>query len=399
MSEVLPFSCGSNSSLEGRSGEAGTRAALMERIGGDREGRPRAVMVGMSSGSSSRICVASVSVALALRSKPGRPNPHSPCEADPVIPSGDGDKARRATIDDLRTRIRSIEAPGPRALVPSPSPRIGTQAPPVPVSSFSLSGASAQVLGQVSDRTRHEFWELGEPLIDNGWLAGGLGLGLHEVKPGSPGDWAAAIGFALALAVRRVQGLGASEKGKSILWCVGGAWSRELGLPYAPALRRLGLDPAQLLLVEARRESEALWALEEGLRSRALVLAIGLSRDIALLPARRLALAGAAGGTPCLLLTPPTPLATSALTRWRIARAPSAPHPLDPKAPWRARWRLVLERQRHGPAADKRPVATVEWCDATHRFHMASSLADRAPEAECLECFRAQGARGRDARG
>ena len=48
----------------------------------------------------------------------------------------------------------------------------------------------------------------------------------------------------------------------------------EHGRPHGHGLQRLGLDPARLILVETKNEKQALWAMEEALRS-AVPAAIG----------------------------------------------------------------------------------------------------------------------------
>lgn len=216
----------------------------------------------------------------------------------------------------------------------------------------------------------------------------GLEIGaVHEVKPAASGvdwaaAWAAARSFALMLGVRRLQAGAGQDARTHVLWCTSTAMTSELGAPYGPGLGMLGLDPARLILVEPARQQDALWALEEGLKSDSLALAVAQLDDVALTPARRLALAAAGGRTPCLLLTHPRegPAAATA-TRWRIAPAPSARHPLDPQAPGAIRLRVTLERCRGRPAPPEDLSLMLEWCDAAYRFRMASTVADRADAA------------------
>jgi protein ImuA len=165
-----------------------------------------------------------------------------------------------------------------------------------------------------------------------------------------------------------------------ILWCWPERWRYETGHLYGPGLARLGLDPGTLLIVETARKADALWALEEGLKSRSLVLAVGVLEDAALTPARRLALAAAEGATPCLLLTSArTPASGATSTRWRIGSAPSAPHLFDAKAPGAARSRVALERNR-GAKPGPETSHMLEWSDETHCFRVAADVAHRAPQ-------------------
>jgi protein ImuA len=154
--------------------------------------------------------------------------------------------------------------------------------------------------------------------------------------------------------------------------------AHELGRPYGPGLRRLGLDPAALILAEPARRADALWAAEEGLRSGALAAVTGPLDLPGEREARRLVLAARSSQTPCLLLTTHSrPGVQAAHTRWRIAAERGPPHPFLLEAPGAACWRLVLERCREGPGGGE---WRVELCDATHAFHLVARVADR-PDA------------------
>ena len=264
---------------------------------------------------------------------------------------------RAALIGSLRETIRKIERAAPLARRPSDS--------------------SVK-------------WKFGCTAAD-ALLPGGLETdSLHEVKAAMPvsgaiaGAWMASLGFALRLAVRRVEqvsGDGARSVAPWILWCWPRVMAGELGRPSAAGLMRLGLDPARFLIVETARADEALIALEDGLKSQSLALAIGVFNEIDLTPARRLSLAAGEGRTPCLAITHPSSQAAGATaTRWRIGWGPSAAHPFDAKAPGNARFRLQLERARARPQSVNLNPLLLEWSDETHRFSVAASLADRAPQ-------------------
>ena len=196
--------------------------------------------------------------------------------------------------------------------------------------------------------------------VDGALPAGGLEAGaLHELLGGE--------GAGVALTV-----LLAARSAGLVLWC---RTPRNAGL-YAPGLAAFGLAPDRLLLARARTEQEALWAMEEGLRTGRLSAVVGEARKLDLTASRRLQLAAEAGGGLALLLRPPDAVgASAAKTRWRVTSAPGA-------APgWRgvgrARWRLDLLRCR---GANPRSW-TVDWDDATHSLHLAAPLADRPAEA------------------
>jgi hypothetical protein len=157
-------------------------------------------------------------------------------------------------------------------------------------------------------------------------MGGGLARdGLHEIVPRGAPDRASAFGFALALAARLAAG-------RAILWIGDEASFAETGLPYAPGLDRHGLPSRRVIAVRARDAREALWALEEAVKSGAAGAAVGeigrIGSAYDLTASRRLALAARAGGTPCLLLLAgltgqADALSSAAMTRFEIAAAPS----------------------------------------------------------------------------
>lgn len=227
-------------------------------------------------------------------------------------------------------------------------------------------------------------WTLGVRQFDALLSEGGLDqAAVHEIKPSAEAGWAAATGcahrFALALAVRRLATLSGAQPSAPILLCTDVRHAAEAGTPYGPGLAALGIDPGRLLIVEAAKPADVLWAVEEGLKSHALALVLALLDDIELSPARRLALAAAGTRTPCLMLTHPrSPPAAATATRWRIGPTPSAPHEHDRAAPGVPRFRVELERCRDSPAALPAKPHVLEWYDAASRFRMAAGLADRS---------------------
>ena len=256
--------------------------------------------------------------------------------------------ARTATVAALRARIRALERGGERG--------DGGLA--------EATAASRPVLA------------LGAEAFDTGLPGGGLALsGLHEIA-GARDEWddGAAAGFCLALLGR----VAASRPGV-LLWV-----ARRPDL-YAPGLPALGLDPGRLVLVHAAGDDEALWAMEEGLRARALAAVVGEVAEPDDVAARRLQLAAEAAGRPCFLLrrrlhaARRRGAANAALSRWRVAALPSSPSlsaaPAGPTGlPGRPRWRVELLRCRGaGPRS-----FMVEWDDAAGDFALVAGLRDGA---------------------
>jgi protein ImuA len=127
------------------------------------------------------------------------------------------------------------------------------------------------------------------------------------------------------------------------------------------------------LIVATTTEIEALWALEEGLRSGVVSLAVGAVEAASLLATRRLDLAArAAGATVALIKTRPARDLSAARRRWRVAPHPSGPHPWDPKASGSPRWRVTLERSRDGASG----AWILEQDLETHRLRLVEKLAD-----------------------
>ncbi len=288
----------------------------------------------------------------------------------PCSPSAPAASPPDSRLRSLRARIAAIER--------------SSAGPPA----FTSVEARHSAVGQ-------SVWTLGDPAIDVRIGDGGLEAGaVHEVKPAlvpplvsarvsRPASWAAAWAsacrFALALTVRRLATAPEARREAPILLCFASRQMAELGAPYAPGLLSLGLDPARIIVVEPAKLTDALWTMEEGLKSHALALVLGLVDAVDLTPARRLALSAACSDTPCLLLTHPRGPATAATaTRWRVGPSPGASHLLDPEAPGMPRFDVQLERCRGSPAGVRSAPSILEWCDAAYRFRMASDVADGA---------------------
>ena len=210
--------------------------------------------------------------------------------------------------------------------------------------------------------------------IDRRLAAGGLAAcALHEIAGASPGlaDEAAATLFAAAAAVRA-----GSEGEGHVLWAL---VRRDL---FAPGLAQAGLAPERVLYAECRRDEEVLAVMEEGLRHGGLCAVVGEVGRVPMAATRRLQLAAEEGGTMALMLKrwrrageDPLALPSAAVTRWRIAPAPSALLPAPGVG--RARWRLELARQRGGEPF----TLFVEAPDEKARLALAPAAADRAAPA------------------
>jgi len=203
---------------------------------------------------------------------------------------------------------------------------------------------------------------LGIDFIDTA-LDGGFAFGaLHEVAPAAPLHLGAAAGFALALAARG---------GKMLLWIQPEFAGLEAGGLYGPGLQLLGFPLQRLLVLRVKHPVDALWAMEEALKCRALAMVVaelandGEAADIT--ATRRLALAARDGGALGLLLRHRlSGMPSAAATRWTIAAAPSQPDAFGGLG--RTAFDLSLVKNRRGPIGRW----NVAWDQYEHTFSALS---------------------------
>ena len=192
---------------------------------------------------------------------------------------------------------------------------------------------------------------------------------LHEIAPTDYRSTPAAMGFLLALARSAF-----AAKDGTVVWTLLSDGARSFGHPNASTLRHWGIDPPSVLFVRCASSRDALWTLEEGLKSNALFLALG-SRPSGMdfTMSRRLQLAAVESGTPVLLLRhhdDDTP--SAAVTRWRVSPAPSSQDRYGfMKNP---RWRVVLEHARGGHVGEW----VMEWDHDALCLRLSAGLGGRA---------------------
>ncbi len=136
----------------------------------------------------------------------------------------------------------------------------------------------------------------------------------------------------------------AAQSGRRVLWAL-----TRFDL-YARVSNRPD-SPATLFFAEVREDKDVLAVMEDGLRHGGLAAVVGEVKRADMVATRRLQLAAMTGNTPALLSrrwrrqgTCPLTELSAAMTRWRIACAPSAPLPAPGVG--RARWMVELARQR-----------------------------------------------------
>ncbi|MDB5691827.1 MAG: protein ImuA [Alphaproteobacteria bacterium] len=201
--------------------------------------------------------------------------------------------------------------------------------------------AEVRVLESSGAARGGEILPFGIDAVDSRLAGGGLAAAaLHEATGDRPNlaDDAAATLFVAAVAARRPG---------PVLWALA---RRDL---FAPGLALAGLAPDRILYAECGSNEDVLAVMEEGLRHGGLAAVMGEVSRVAMASTRRLQLAAEESGTMALMLKrwrrsgeDPLSAPSAAMTRWRIASAPSAALPVAGVG--RPRWRLILARQRGG---------------------------------------------------
>jgi len=214
----------------------------------------------------------------------------------------------------------------------------------------------------------HPLLPLGIATIDR-HLQGGLSpAGLHEVAPASAWDVAAASGFAMRLAASIAQ----TRPDGELLWIQTGFAAQEAGGLYGPGCCALGLPIRRLLVLAVPRPIDALWAMEEALKSRGLTGVVtelpddGPLADLTV--TRRLLLAAREGRNVGFLLRHKTsPLTSASETRWQVAAAPGQPDRFGGLGS--SAWVLSLVKNRHGATGRWRVVCNPGESAARHAPH------------------------------
>ncbi|MCT2399020.1 ImuA family protein [Novosphingobium mangrovi (ex Huang et al. 2023)] len=191
---------------------------------------------------------------------------------------------------------------------------------------------------------------------------------MHEIHADAA-TFAAAMAFALAATGR--------DETKPILLA---RCPRRAALPmqlYAEGIAGLGVDPARLLIVEARDDPALLQAGLDAARCSGLAAVVletwGALPRYDLTASRRLVLAAEKSGAPVIVLRgKAAPRSSAAHSRWIVRSAPSVPLPAD--APGLPACEVELSRQRGGPAGMR---WRLEWDEVNGGFH--AERVDAAP--------------------
>lgn len=184
------------------------------------------------------------------------------------------------------------------------------------------------------------------PQIDQSFLNQAFPLGAVHEFYGQGHRSASALGFMAAI-ISLV-----AVKDQPALWITK---SQEI---FPQGLALFGIEPHRIIFMQVRRDCEALWAMEEGLRCKALAVTVGEVSDADLTATRRLQLAVEQSGVTGFLLrgSPKSSTSSACFSSWNIQSLPSH---LDDGLPGVGfpRWRVELRKIRNGQPAQW----DVEW--------------------------------------
>ncbi|WP_232491533.1 ImuA family protein [Novosphingobium kaempferiae] len=197
---------------------------------------------------------------------------------------------------------------------------------------------------------------------------------LHEVHADGV-DWAGALAF----------GLGAMDAdGRKPVLLLRTRRRGAAMVPYGAGFAAFGVDPARLVVIDARDDAALLRAGLDAARSSGpaavIVESWGRLREYDMVASRRLILAAERSRIPVVMLRGDAdPRPSAAHTRWTVSTAPSVP--LEPRAPGPPALLVELVRRRGGPAGMR---WRLEWNDEHGGFrdipldHAAADADDRA---------------------
>jgi protein ImuA len=128
-------------------------------------------------------------------------------------------------------------------------------------------------------------------------------------------------------------------------------WINPPHIPYAPALASFGLDIEKILLVHPKQHGDALWSLEQALKSGTCSAALGWfdERHLTAKELRRLQLAARQGGTLTALFRPRSAACQPSMAELRVALQPIAPNEsAETATPGRDRLEVEIIKRRGG---------------------------------------------------
>ncbi len=160
---------------------------------------------------------------------------------------------------------------------------------------------------------------------------------VHELSSYSETQAAATNGFIAALLGKLLQ------QSKKCLWI-----SQE-PLIYAPALKNFGIEPEQVIFVEARKSKDLLWIIEESLKCETLVAVVGAIDHLSFTESRRLQLAVEQSHVTGFIhrVSPRQQETVACAARWHVQPLPSITEAHLPGVGF-PQWNVELVKVRNG---------------------------------------------------
>lgn len=151
---------------------------------------------------------------------------------------------------------------------------------------------------------------------------------------------------------------------------------------FPPALKFFGIEPHRVIFIDVRRDKDALWVMEQGLKCNVLAAVVAELKDISFAESRRLQLAVEDSRVTGFVhrCRPGTMSTLACVSRWRISPLPSQP---DGKLPGVGfpRWAVELEKIRNG-----RPgIWQLEWRAGAFRHVVFPSQSVSEPQSSKRE--------------
>jgi protein ImuA len=160
---------------------------------------------------------------------------------------------------------------------------------------------------------------------------------IHELVSYSPADASCTNGFISVILSKLMQ------KGGNCIWI---STRRKI---HPPALKAFGIDPEQILFVDAWKLKDALWVIEESLKCDALKAVVGEIGELNFNDSRRLQLTVEKSKvTGFIHRHQPKQLnALACVSRWKIKPAPSSLYDHMPGLGF-PKWEVELLKARNG---------------------------------------------------
>jgi protein ImuA len=205
--------------------------------------------------------------------------------------------------------------------------------------------------------------DTGLGLVQKSFPEGRFPLGaLHEFISTSAEESTASFGFICGI-------VSAIMKGAPSVWV---AASRKI---FPPGLKAFNIEPQHLLFIQTKKPKEALWVMEEALKTEGLSAVVGELSDLSFTESRRLQLAVESSQvTGFLVRQQPKNSTTACAARWKISSLPSQNENLPGLG--YPRWQVDLLKVRNGKTGSWQ----MEWQQG--KFHLLQKTGFIHREAE-----------------